>query len=165
LEYKWIYRSVNGWYGETFDGDQVKLKLVPKGRKTEHLKDSTDQVVGKRCSKCGKMTLATAEYFRVDNRAHAGLQQKCKNCHSRWDEVNMVGRSIKGGPVRTQRPKALRLYDEEGLCTFKVCPCCGEGREREEYARHSRNPDGLQTYCKKCQAENAKKEPNPQEVN
>jgi hypothetical protein len=165
MEYKWIYRSVNGWYGEMYNGEHVKLRLIPRGRRTEHLKDSTDNVVAKRCTLCEKMTLATTDNFRADSRAYGGLQQKCRKCHLVHDKINSAGQSINGGPVRTQRPKAVRFYDDDGVCTLKVCPCCGDGKERDEYARHSRNPDGLQTYCKKCQAENAKKEPNPQEVN
>jgi hypothetical protein len=158
MEYKSVYRSVNGWYGEVYNGKHVKLRLIPKGRRTEHLTDSDFNVVAKRCTRCCKMTLATSDYFRADRRAYAGLQQKCKSCHSNWDEVNLEGNSINGGPAHSQRPKAVRFYDDDGVCTLKVCPCCGEAKEREEYARHSRNPDGLQTYCKKCQAEYGKKE-------
>jgi hypothetical protein len=157
MEYKTIYRSVNGWYGEMYNGKHVKLRLIPKGRRAEHLIDSDYNVVAKRCSLCEKMTLATTDYFRADSRAYAGLQQKCKNCHNWHDKINLEGRSINGGSVNTQRPKAVRFHDDDGNCVMKVCPCCGEGKEREEYAKHSRNPDGLQTYCKKCQAENATK--------
>lgn len=49
--------------------------------------------------------------------------------------------------TRTEKQAAARDKAE------KTCPRCGKALPMEEFANHSTNLDGKQTYCRKCQAE------------
>lgn len=53
----------------------------------------------------------------------------------------------------------LLVYASE----MKTCPRCGESKSADEYARNSRNRDGLQSWCRECsrQARAAAKAANP----
>ncbi len=43
------------------------------------------------------------------------------------------------------------------VITFaKTCVRCGETKPAEEFHRSAKNADGLQSYCKQCQAETAR---------
>lgn len=144
-------KEVNGtWTAVTSEGVIAELTLVPKGLRAEHLIDAEGNVVAKRCTRCGKMTIATLEYFRADKRRFVGLQQKCKSCHKEWDEINKAGKSINGGPKKTQKPKADRIYNDAGECLAKRCSICGEIKIRQEFRKHSKNPDGMIEYCYDC---------------
>lgn len=40
-----------------------------------------------------------------------------------------------------------RVYNNHGM---KICVKCEQGKSAEEFRRHSRSSDGLQSYCKTC---------------
>jgi hypothetical protein len=150
MNYVSVFKSVGKWVAETNEGQRVELTYVPR-RQNEHLIDATGEVVAKKCSVCNKMELATTEHFRVDSRRLAGLQQKCKACHSEYDKVNKrFGLSVNGGPKRTQKPKAQREFNDHGECVRKVCPSCETPKDSSQYTKWASNSDGLKEYCKDC---------------
>lgn len=50
--------------------------------------------------------------------------------------------------------KQSRTQNEDGTVT---CSCCGLDKEIDDFYKDSERPLGIQWYCKKCNAEKAKK--------
>lgn len=149
-EIKKAYEIEGQWFAERYNGEVLRLQKVPRGKSAEHYVDTDGNVIAKRCTKCGTVKLATLDNFRADSRRFVGQQSKCKSCHAKMDAINRRGLSIKGGPKKSQKARATRFYDEQGVVSEKVCPCCGKLRKRAIYREHSGNHDGLFDYCRIC---------------
>jgi hypothetical protein len=140
-----FYQVDGQWVGVSGDESKEILKLVPRSKRAEHLINSVGDIVAKRCTDCGQMTLL--EDFHVRVQGLGGKDCQCKKC--RIDhKKNVKNGGEKKGP--TPKPPAERVW-ENGMCIRKKCPDCNEWRDRSEYSTCSTHKDGLQTQCTTCQ--------------
>lgn len=87
--------------------------------------------------------------FNVNRRNPLGRSYYCRVCAHAIDKAKRAAR--KEGRTITNRmvPGAAASRAE------KQCGRCGEAKPITEFGRNASRPDGLQTWCKTCRAEQA----------
>ena len=92
----------------------------------------------KKCSKCGEVK--PINEFHTEFRTMEGRTAKCKDCRNK---------EIKGiEDARSNRDPCEVVGVER-----KVCAKCKLDKASVEYNKNIRRPNGLQPYCKGCEAE------------
>ena len=89
----------------------------------------------KRCGRC-RRTLPTSA-FAAKRSAPDGLQHWCRECNSAW--------AAEHRPRKMTTPPAVGPGE-------KWCRRCETVKPSAAFAVNVRRPDGLQTYCRECQA-------------
>ena len=92
----------------------------------------------KTCSKC-KVSIPLTE-FSKDSKAADGLRRYCKECAKKCDKERSAERKrkLESGELK---------YPSE-----KKCSKCNLTKKKEEFRLNSRNSDGLNSYCTRCQS-------------
>jgi hypothetical protein len=90
----------------------------------------------KRCGRCGESLPRSSFAYR--RAATDGLQNWCRACNSAW--------AAERRPRKRKAPPAIGSGE-------KWCRRCDTVKKEPDFAANARRPDGLQTYCRTCQAE------------
>lgn len=93
----------------------------------------SEQIVGKRCSEC--RIVKAPDKFYSNSRCSGGIDYLCKQCRKK---------------IATKW-RSKHYY--EPTKEKKQCRKCLDTKEPEEFSRNKANKDGLQSYCKACNAE------------
>ncbi len=105
----------------------------------------------KRCTKCKK--LKDESEFSKDRRLKDGLRCWCKKCECEY--IHQYYRR------NSKSVKKYYRYEEchrvVGGVKEKRCRRCGKWKAESEFYKEHRHKDGLETRCKKCVCEAARK--------
>lgn len=99
----------------------------------------------KRCSKCGEVK-PMSEFYK-DTRATDGRQSACKHC-TYLDNAARARRAL--------AEKRAKAEAEQSMT--KTCPKCGRELPRDAFYPKLEAKDGLQSWCKECNAADKRKD-------
>ena len=95
----------------------------------------------KKCHNCG-ITKPLSD-FPKDKKSKGGYRHKCKSCRAKDKMANVARRQDE---LEAKR-RAATAADQP-----KTCSGCNAAKPRTEFNRSKSTPDGLQNYCRDCQA-------------
>lgn len=104
----------------------------------------------KTCTKCD--TAKPSAEFSKNRRAKDGLQSHCKACNRAYQQAN------RDAILEARRPYADAVAAQRGSyyasleIQEKECRKCATVKPSTGFAKNSRAGDGLQSYCKECNA-------------
>jgi len=99
-----------------------------------------DELPEKECTKCGEVKSPAA--FSADPLMRFGLRSRCKACRTEDMKARQAAYKVRNA-----------AKDPYADTTLKRCPGCGQLLPRTDYQQSRARADGLQSYCRECQAQ------------
>lgn len=157
--------------------DKLRRSAKPSKFQEEKNKFELEHPGMKRCTGCGEIKPATAEFFSVDKRGSVGLVARCRVCQyafiKRWNNKNRervrktVRRSKDKSIARARQIKIQWALAHPGM---KRCKCCGEIKPDtlENFGRYQNGNGkvGTRRTCNECRSVQSKawRKNNPEKL-
>ena len=150
---EYFYKQRMGKFGLT---PECKECLGERKKATDN-SVNTDPNILQRCTTCGKRLPATTEYFYKSKVGKYGLQNECKECHSRrnWEwrhkeELAQRQALLEAHRKKMDEEKARKIEARKPLVAEKTCSKCGKTKPASEFHANARSKDHLSSQCKEC---------------